>query len=93
MGLPHVRQPANTFERRRHYPKLISCSSSPFAIQWAWPLPIFIGSILAPESPWWLCRRDQDSDARKALRKLTTRNSGVPFSIDGQVAMMKGKIP
>jgi len=25
----------------------------PFAIQWMWPLPILIGCIFAPESPWW----------------------------------------
>lgn len=25
---------------------------SPFAIQWAWPIPILIGTLLAPESPW-----------------------------------------
>lgn len=24
----------------------------PFAIQWIWPVPIFIASYLAPESPW-----------------------------------------
>ncbi|KND87113.1 Maltose permease MAL31 [Tolypocladium ophioglossoides CBS 100239] len=28
----------------------------PFAIQWIWPIPIIIGVILAPESPWWLVR-------------------------------------
>ena len=24
----------------------------PYAIQWIWPLPIFIVVLLAPESPW-----------------------------------------
>lgn len=43
----------------------------PFAIQWAWPVPIFIGVFLAPESPWWLIRRDRRDDAVKALRRLT----------------------
>ena len=24
----------------------------PFAIQWIWPVPIFIACVFAPESPW-----------------------------------------
>jgi len=24
----------------------------PFAIQWIWPVPIIVGVLLAPESPW-----------------------------------------
>jgi hypothetical protein len=83
---------ASIWGRRHHYLNLIACSSSPFAIQWVWPLPVFVGSILAPESPWWLCRRGRDSDARKALRKLTAQGSGVPFNVDAQVAMMEGKV-
>lgn len=27
-------------------------SQIPFAIQWLWPLPILVGVIFAPESPW-----------------------------------------
>ncbi|GFF28405.1 maltose permease MAL61 [Aspergillus udagawae] len=42
----------------------------PFAIQWVWPVPIFIGVFLAPESPWWLIRRDRREDAVKALNRL-----------------------
>ncbi|GAQ05907.1 alpha-glucosides permease MPH3 [Aspergillus lentulus] len=42
----------------------------PFAIQWVWPVPIFIGVFLAPESPWWLIRRDRRDDAVKALNRL-----------------------
>ncbi|GIK03852.1 hypothetical protein Aspvir_007927 [Aspergillus viridinutans] len=42
----------------------------PFAIQWIWPVPIFIGVFLAPESPWWLIRRDRRDDAVKALDRL-----------------------
>jgi MFS transporter, SP family, general alpha glucoside:H+ symporter len=26
----------------------------PFALQWMWPLPILIGCIFAPESPWYV---------------------------------------
>ncbi|PKX90575.1 MFS maltose permease MalP [Aspergillus novofumigatus IBT 16806] len=42
----------------------------PFAIQWVWPVPIFIGVFLAPESPWWLIRKDRRDDAVKALNRL-----------------------
>jgi SP family general alpha glucoside:H+ symporter-like MFS transporter len=30
-----------------------------FAIQWIWPVPLFIGVIFAPESPWWLIRQNR----------------------------------
>lgn len=31
----------------------------PFALQRVWPVPIAIGVLLAPESPWWLISRPQ----------------------------------
>ena len=30
----------------------------PYAIQWIWPVPIIVGVLFAPESPWWLIRHD-----------------------------------
>jgi SP family general alpha glucoside:H+ symporter-like MFS transporter len=41
-----------------------------------WPLPLLIGIILAPESPWWLVRKGRYSDAEKSVRRLTTRREG-----------------
>jgi len=61
----------------------------PFAIQWFWPIPIFIGIVFAPESPWWLTRKGKFEEAEKACMRLTSRSSG--FSQDDakkQVAMM-----
>ncbi|RLL93716.1 hypothetical protein CFD26_103045 [Aspergillus turcosus] len=59
----------------------------PFAIQWVWPVPIFIGVFLAPESPWWLIRRDRRDDAVKALRRLTV--AGHPdFNAEETVSMI-----
>ena len=26
----------------------------PFALQWMWTLPILVGVLFCPESPWWL---------------------------------------
>lgn len=42
----------------------------PFAVQWAWPVPLFILFLFAPESPWWLVRKGQLVKAEKAVRRL-----------------------
>jgi SP family general alpha glucoside:H+ symporter-like MFS transporter len=59
----------------------------PFAIQWVWPVPIFIGVYLAPESPWWLVRKDRREDAIKSLKRLTKANSP-GFSAEETVSMI-----
>jgi MFS transporter, SP family, general alpha glucoside:H+ symporter len=61
----------------------------PFAIQWVWPIPILIGTIFAPESPWRLVRKERCEDAKKSLLALTSRKSTTPFNADEQVSMMK----
>lgn len=58
----------------------------PFAIQWAWPVPILIGVILAPESPWWLVRKERLEDAKHSIMRLASKNEIV--NPDDQVAMM-----
>ncbi|EGX88651.1 sugar transporter, putative [Cordyceps militaris CM01] len=60
----------------------------PFALQWAWPLPLIIGIWLAPESPWWLVRKNRLDDAKISLQRLTTRNSGFEFRPDETISMM-----
>ncbi|KAG6205604.1 hypothetical protein E4U50_004622 [Claviceps purpurea] len=60
----------------------------PFALQWAWPVPLIIGIYLAPESPWWLIRRGRIEDAKKSLERLTTRNAGADFRPDETISMM-----
>lgn len=42
----------------------------PFALQWVWPIPLFIAAYLAPESPWNCVRRGKTDEAREALTKL-----------------------
>jgi SP family general alpha glucoside:H+ symporter-like MFS transporter len=59
----------------------------PFAVQWVWPLPILIGCIFAPESPWWLVRHGRTADARAALLRLTSRDDPT-FNADETIAMM-----
>lgn len=42
----------------------------PFALQWLWPAPLAVGIFLAPESPWWLVRKNKLSKARKSLSRI-----------------------
>ncbi len=42
------------------------------AIQWVWPVVLLIGLPFAPESPYWLIRKNRKDDARKALEKLSS---------------------
>ncbi|PHH74541.1 hypothetical protein CDD80_2999 [Ophiocordyceps camponoti-rufipedis] len=60
----------------------------PFAVEWAWPLPLVVGIWLAPESPWWLVRHGRFDEAKKTVERLTSRNSGVAFQPDQTVSMM-----
>lgn len=46
----------------------------PFAIQWAWPVPLFILTWLAPDSPWWLVRKGRIEDAEKAVMRLGAKS-------------------
>ncbi|CAK7201505.1 hypothetical protein SEUCBS139899_004211 [Sporothrix eucalyptigena] len=43
----------------------------PFAVQWVWPIPLFLGVYFAPESPWWLVRKDRLDEAETVLKRLT----------------------
>ncbi|VVT45728.1 uncharacterized protein SAPINGB_P000861 [Magnusiomyces paraingens] len=47
----------------------------PFGIQWIWPVMILCVLPFAPESPWWLVRKDRVSDARQSLKRLTSFNN------------------
>ncbi|ORX34802.1 alpha-glucoside:hydrogen symporter [Kockovaella imperatae] len=58
----------------------------PFALQWIWPIPIFILVTLAPESPWFLVRRGRLEEAERSVARLASRLENVqPSQI---VAMM-----
>ena len=59
----------------------------PFALQWMWPLPLLVGILFAPESPWWLVRHGRLQEAERALRRLTSR-SDTEFDPAKTVAMM-----
>ncbi|KAL6245551.1 hypothetical protein RBB50_007550 [Rhinocladiella similis] len=59
----------------------------PFALQWMWPLPLLVGIIFAPESPWWLVRKGRYDDAERSLRRLTTKTED-NFDPRKTIAMM-----
>ncbi|KAM5457235.1 hypothetical protein McanCB49686_002836 [Microsporum canis] len=46
--------------------------SFPFALQWIWPAIILCTVPFAPESPWWLVRKERMEDAEKSLRRLAS---------------------
>lgn len=53
-----------------------------------WPVPLAIGIWFAPESPWWLVRRNKIEAAKRSVLRLTTRNAHPGFNVDEHVAMM-----
>lgn len=61
----------------------------PYSLQWMWPLPLIVGVLFAPESPWWLVRRGRIEDAKRALGRLMSKDSHPQFRIDDTVAMME----
>jgi len=61
----------------------------PYALQWLWPIPLMIGISFAPESPWWLVRKDRGDDAKKMLMRLTSPEKLPDFNADETIAMMR----
>ena len=53
-----------------------------------WPLPLAIGIYFAPESPWWLVRKQRLDDAKHSLLRLTSLDRETDFDADETVAMM-----
>lgn len=45
------------------------------AIQWVWPVILLIGLPFAPESPYWLVRKNRKEDAKRALEKLASKKN------------------
>lgn len=60
----------------------------PYALQWMWPVPLLIGVLLAPESPWWLVRKGRTDEAKKSLLRLTSLNKETNFDADETISMM-----
>ena len=60
----------------------------PFILQWVWPVPLFIGVYLAPESPWWLVRKQRNEDAKIMLARLSNSSEATQQHLDQKIAMM-----
>ncbi|PSR80793.1 general substrate transporter [Coniella lustricola] len=58
----------------------------PFAVQWVWPVPLFIAALLAPESPWYLVRAGKLESAKKSLQRLSQPDHNVDY--DATIALM-----
>jgi SP family general alpha glucoside:H+ symporter-like MFS transporter len=58
----------------------------PFAIQWVWPIPLFIVLFFAPESPYFHVRRGEIDKAEKQVSRLVTKGQ-LPY-VKQTVAMM-----
>ncbi|KAI0973906.1 sugar transporter-domain-containing protein [Xylaria arbuscula] len=60
----------------------------PYALQWIWPVPLIVGILLAPESPWWQVRHGRLDEAKKSLLRLTSLNRETDFDADETIAMI-----
>jgi SP family general alpha glucoside:H+ symporter-like MFS transporter len=68
----------------------IMALSIPLGLQWVFPVPIFIFSLWAQESPWWLVRKGRLEEAREALVKLVAwDHTPVGYSTEGHLAMIQ----
>lgn len=61
----------------------------PFVLQWVWPVPLFIGAYLAPESPWNAVRRDKFDTARKSLMRLRQDTPDKETEVDATLAYLR----
>ncbi|ORX35415.1 general substrate transporter [Kockovaella imperatae] len=61
----------------------------PFAVQWVWPIPLFICAYFAPESPWNAIRRRKPELARQALRQLKKDTPTRDEEIEATIALIE----
>ncbi|KAI8964736.1 sugar transporter [Daldinia sp. FL1419] len=60
----------------------------PFSLQWVWPIPIAIGTYLAPESPWWCVRHGYKERAEISLKRLARSSGFSQRDADAAMALM-----
>ncbi|XXG97251.1 hypothetical protein Hte_003547 [Hypoxylon texense] len=60
----------------------------PFSLQWVWPIPIGIGTYLAPESPWWCVRHNDKERAEVSLKRLARSSGFSQRDADAAMALM-----
>ena len=60
---------------------------TPFALQWIYPLPLFILIWFCPESPWWLVRKGKVEEAVRSIRRL--KSSSTAASAEETIALIQ----
>jgi hypothetical protein len=61
----------------------------PFMLQWIWPVPLFIGAYMAPESPWNAVRRNKVDLARKSMSRLRKDDPDKEREVEAAVAYIR----
>ncbi|OAA65604.1 major facilitator superfamily transporter maltose permease [Niveomyces insectorum RCEF 264] len=64
----------------------------PMAMQWIIPLPVAIGCVFAPPSPWWLARRGSIADAFRSLQRLSSSPCPLPSPASPATATTSGAV-
>ncbi len=64
----------------------------PFALQWIWPVPLFIGAYFVPESPWWLARNGKDAEALHSIQRLQSADTYTEEIGQSELALIKHTI-
>lgn len=59
----------------------------PFGLQWVWILVVLAAAWFAPESPWYLVRKQRFDDAKKVLMRLSQKDQRI--NLDNVIAMMR----
>ncbi|KAJ5620937.1 general substrate transporter [Penicillium lagena] len=59
----------------------------PLALQWMWPVPLFVLAFMAPDSPWWLIRKNRIAEAKDVLTRLSSQDTSSE-EIETKLAMM-----
>lgn len=60
----------------------------PFALQWIWPVPLFVIAYFAPESPWSSVRRGRIEEARRSLWRLRQTSTTSEHQIEASLALI-----
>ncbi|KAI7024556.1 sugar transporter [Hortaea werneckii] len=61
----------------------------PYGVQWVWVPPLLIVGFFAPESPWYLVRREKIAEAEKSLRRLARKGHYTERSMAELIAYMR----
>ena len=67
----------------------LSALDSVISLTTSWPIPLFVVGYFAPESPWYLVRKERYAEAEAALYRLARPGHYTPQQMKAQLALMK----